>query len=246
VRGDAYWGMLRGDGTDIRFELSRSDGFLGPPGTELRLKEFLREMTGLKFEPAYAIVDDLPTLDDDESDEETHDLRECADGVESATVSTATQEVAEEEFVRVLKSILPEVKRALAVDTPGNRELQQCVRDVQELGRARDFSRGLVELQRLTQLAKSALSIAAIATPDDDASNVASKLRAAQATRRQQFEARLTAILPRYNEALDASEAIAGKLKGVMGYVRDEARQQRFVKALVGLDRLEQLLRNPP
>ena len=61
--GDMYWGTLEGDGTDIRFELSRADGFANPPGTDIRLKEFLREVAGLKFEPSYVIVDNLPPID---------------------------------------------------------------------------------------------------------------------------------------------------------------------------------------
>src|SRR5262245_11224106 len=56
ARGEAYWGILRGDGADICFELSRNDGFVTPPGTDSRLREFLREVTGLKVEPTYAIV----------------------------------------------------------------------------------------------------------------------------------------------------------------------------------------------
>jgi hypothetical protein len=41
IRGEAFWGVVRGDGVDIHFELSRADGFEQPPGKEIRLKEFL-------------------------------------------------------------------------------------------------------------------------------------------------------------------------------------------------------------
>ena len=71
--GEMYYGTLNGDGTDIRFELSRADGFTNPPGTEIRLKEFLREVAGLKFEPTYVIVDNLAPIkaEDDDLAEDT-------------------------------------------------------------------------------------------------------------------------------------------------------------------------------
>src|SRR5438128_2469054 len=84
VRGDEYWGMLQGDGTDIRFELSRSDGFANPPGTDIRLKEFLREATGLKFEPTYVIVDNAAPIEETQRDDEADDS-ECS-GPDSSTV----------------------------------------------------------------------------------------------------------------------------------------------------------------
>src|SRR4029079_4345756 len=71
--GEMYFGMLQGDGTDIRFELSRADGFTTPPGTDVRLKEFLKETTGLKFEPAYVIVDNLATVAQADGDDEDDD-----------------------------------------------------------------------------------------------------------------------------------------------------------------------------
>src|SRR4029079_18365485 len=87
--GEIFFGMLQGDGTDIRFELSRSAGFTNPPGTDVRLKEFLREVTGLKFEPTYVVVDNLASTDkadDDETDEDS----ESGAAVESAVGDTSS------------------------------------------------------------------------------------------------------------------------------------------------------------
>src|SRR5438105_5049701 len=94
VRGDEYWGMLQGDGTDIRFELSRSDGFANPPGTDIRLKEFLREATGLKFEPTYVIVDKAARIEETERDDEGDDAEYS--GTDSSTVSSTSTSVLEE------------------------------------------------------------------------------------------------------------------------------------------------------
>jgi hypothetical protein len=244
--GDMYFGMLQGDGTDIRFELSRADGFTNPPGTEVRLKEFLREVTGLKFEPAYVIVDNLVTVEQAE-DDGADDDSESSQMTESAVADSGSSVVevsTEDKFVRILKSILPHVKRALAAKTLVSAELQQSVREAQELGRRRDFDPGLAALRRVGELTKQALAETESTMPAADASDSATQSRVAQPTRRQQWDDRLAAVQSRFDKAVAGSTTNVDKLQKVMGYAQNEARQQRFVKALVGLDRLERLLNN--
>jgi hypothetical protein len=244
--GEMYFGMLQGDGTDIRFELSRADGFTSPPGTEARLKEFLREVSGLKFEPTYAIVDNLVTIEEAEKDEknngENEDDSESSQDVDSAATdggSSVVEEDLEEKFVRLLKAILPHVKRALATNTSVSNELKQSVREAQEFGRRREFDPGLDALRRVGGLTKQALAEAEATPPPAPKSDDG---RAEQPSRRQQWDARLAEVQPRFSAAVAGSVANVDKLQKVMAYAQNEARQQKFVKALVGLDRLERLL----
>jgi hypothetical protein len=148
VRGQAFWGVVRGDGVDIHFELSRADGFENPPGTEIRLKEFLKEETSNKFEPNYVIVDTLTPIE--EADGEV--------SVEEGAVAANVEEDAGPKFIDLLKKILPHVKRALAKPTSVSEELQSRVREAQELGRQRDFQQGLATLKIVGQLTKQALA----------------------------------------------------------------------------------------
>jgi hypothetical protein len=149
VRGEAFWGVVRGDGVDIQFELSRADGFENPPGPAIRLKEFLKEETSFKFEPNYVIVDVLTPIEESADGEAT---------VEGRSVEAKVEEDAGPKFIGLLKKILPHVKRALAKPTSVSAELQSRVREAQELGRQRDFQQGLATLKIVGQLTKQALA----------------------------------------------------------------------------------------
>jgi hypothetical protein len=245
--GEMYFGLVQGDGVDIRFELSRADGFANPPGTDVRLKEFLREVTGQKFEPSYVIVD-KPTIvaeaDGVDADEESDGSGVAGSDVADSG-SNVVEESTEDKFVRILKAILPHVKRALATQTSVSDELRQYVREAQEFGRRREFDPGLTALRKVGELAKQALAEAESAVPAAEANDLATPSSAAKPTRRQQWDARLEEVQPRFNAAVADSAANVVKLQKVMAYKHNQARQQRFVKALVGLDRLEKLLNSP-
>ena len=238
VRGEPFWGIVRGDGLDIRFELSRSDGFTGPPGTQIRLKEFLKETTGLKLEPDYVIVDAPTPIEEDGP--------EVATGEDADRDEAVPEEDPGEKFVRLLKLVLPHVKRALAVATSVSDELQTRVREAQDLGRRRDFEQGLATLRIVGQLAKQALAEAetapAAGREEPVADPVASRIQEAETKRRHQWEERVAQIEPRYSEAVRAATDDTGKMRLVMDYAQTQAARKQFVKALVGLDRLERML----
>jgi hypothetical protein len=243
--GELFFGMLQGDGTDIRFELSRSDGFANPPGTEVRLKEFLREVTGLKFEPAYVIVDNRASADEADDDDEADRDADSSTAVESAVAETGSSvapENTEDKFVRLLKAILPHVKQALAMPTSLTTEVQQAVREAQDFGRRRDFEPGMTALRRVGELTKQALAETEGRPATIEADSTANELATAQNSRRRKWEARLAKVEPTYRDAISRGASSADKLRKVMRYARNEARQQKFVKALVALDRLERLM----
>jgi hypothetical protein len=242
--GEIFFGMLEGDGTDIRFELSRSDGFTNPPGSDVRLKEFLREVTGLKFEPAYVIVDNRASAEeaDDEDTEDESETRAVADNAVTGAPSSPVPENSEDKFVRILKAILPHVKRALAKPASPSDELQQAVREAQDFGRRRDFDSGMAALRRVGELTKQALAEADARPAIIKADSPANELATAQNSRRRKWETRLAEVEPTYRDAISRGASSVDKLRKVMNYARNEARQQKFVKALVALDRLERLI----
>jgi hypothetical protein len=247
VRGEAYWGIVLGNGLDIHFELSRSDGFSTPPGPNVKLKEFLKESTDFKFEPDYVIVDVSTPIDEGA---EMAVAGDAAAVQQSGTAETEAQpesiagEDAGEKFIRLLKSILPHVKRALATSTSLSDELQTSVRLAQELGRKRDFENGMVALRRVGALTKQALAETPTAPKAQSAApdSLASRRKEAEEKRRQQWEQRIADVEPRYSEAVQGAGPDAGKMKIVMDYAQTQSKRKQFVKALVGLDRLERML----
>ncbi len=66
-KGQFYFGVVDGKGTDVRFVLARSDGFESEPVKPTVLKGFLDEAGGLKCKPRFEIVDTPPlTFDEDD------------------------------------------------------------------------------------------------------------------------------------------------------------------------------------
>jgi hypothetical protein len=324
VRGQAFWGVVRGDGLDIFFELSRTDGFDQVPGKDIRLKEFIKEEAGFKFDPVYRIVDTLATVDETDEEEteegatsdtgqateenttaeatETASATETAPSTETDSVPEAALQQAQEDhgdkFMRLLKKILPHVKRALAASTSLSDELRDQVRQAQDLGRRREFEQGLVTLRIVAELAKKALTEAGSSRSSssaDPAAEIANRLQQlrgridaeqaqetsvareistrvrdaetsagrqkfdraatalqqlerlldrarAETARRQQWEERLAQLEPRYNGSLESGTADPRVLRAVMNYSQRQAERKQYVKALVGLDRLDSML----
>jgi hypothetical protein len=234
IRGEAYWGIVRGDGFDIRFELAQADGFTTPPGTQIRLKDFLKETTGSKFEPEYLIVDSSAPIEEFEPNEVAND--------EAQPEESVVAEDPGEKFVRLLKSILPHVKRSLATNTSVSDELQTRVREAQDLGRQRDFEHGMAALRHVGQLTKQAIAEAEASPAAVGIDQTVSPMDAAKTARCRQWEERLMQLEPHYRDAVNGENSGAGKLRIVMNYARSQAERRQFVKALVGLDRLAQLL----
>ncbi len=216
-----------------------------PPCTDIRLKEFLRETTGLKFEPTSVIVDNRPSSDDFETDDEAETTKQHSSSTDSSSsaASTVASESDEEEFTRLLKSMLPQVKQALATASSVSDDLHSAVRDAQNFGKRREFAPGIVALRMAGQLAKQALDEADAATTAVTATDFPAPMKQVQQSRRQRWEARLADIQPRFNAAICGSTPGVEKLQKVMSYTLNVARQQQFTKALVGLERLERLLK---
>jgi hypothetical protein len=134
------------------------------------------------------------------------------------------------------------VKRALTTSTSVRDELQLRVREAQDLGRQRDFEQGIVALRLVGQLTKQAIAEADASPAAVGADQTTSPMEEAKTARRQQWEQRLAELEPHYSDAVNSANSGAGKLRIVMDYSRAQAERGQFVKALVGLDRLAQLL----
>lgn len=66
-KGQFYFGVVDGQGMDIRFLLARADGFEKEPVKSTSLKTFLAESGGFKCKPYFEIVDTIPlVLDEDD------------------------------------------------------------------------------------------------------------------------------------------------------------------------------------
>lgn len=66
-KGQLYHGVVDGRGADLRFALSRAEGFDKEPVKSLVLKSYLEESADFKCKPRFEIVDALgPVLDEDD------------------------------------------------------------------------------------------------------------------------------------------------------------------------------------
>jgi hypothetical protein len=236
TRGETYWGLLRGDGTDIRFELSRTDGFVAPPGTDIRLKDFLREVTGLKLEPTYTIVENLAAVDDEDTDEVIGDFNH------TEPIADQPDEDAGAKFSRLLQALLPHAKRCLSMNTMAGDELQTAMHEAAELGRQRDFEEGLIALKRVGELIRRCCAEGGIATGSEEPNSIGASAQASDDTRRHEWDLRFAEIEPRYRESIRTGGPLAEQLQKVMEYSQTQAGNQQFIKALVGLDRVERML----
>jgi hypothetical protein len=222
VRGQAFWGVVRGDGNDIHFELSRADGFNEPPGKEIRLKEFLKEETSFKFDPDYVIVDALAPIDESEDESKTED----APKQESQEVGAADDQG--EKFITLLKKILPHVKRALATPTSVSDELKSRVAEAQGLGRQRDFEQGLATLRIVGQLTKAALAEAESTQTASDPGGRTIQRSSQLRTRADEAEASGTSF----------AKDIERRFQQVDGFIQ----KKQFDRAEKALDQLERLV----
>ena len=132
--------------------------------------------------------------------------------------------------MRLLKKILPHVKRALAASTSLSDELRNQARQAQDLGRRREFEQGLVTLRTVAELAKKALTEAA-SKPSSSTGDPAAEI----AERLQQLRGRIDA-----EQAQETSVA-----REISTRVRDaetSAGRQKFDRARAALQQLERLL----
>jgi hypothetical protein len=227
VRGEAFWGVVRGDGLDIHFELSRADGFENPPGKAIRLKEFLKEETSFKFEPDYVIVETLTPVDEAEGDATTEEDTSNESHLAEPGVVNADEE-AGEKFIDLLKKILPHVKRALAKPTSVSEELQSRVREAQDLGRRREFQQGLATLRIVGQLTKQALAESEAAP-------------AADGPARECVERSKTLRALARATGSDAT-SVAMEITRELEEADDFAQRNRFDRANLALERVERLI----
>jgi hypothetical protein len=121
-------------------------------------------------------------------------------------------------------------------------ELQAGIDEAEDLGRRSDFEEGLVALRRVGDLIKRSHAESELATASEESNSVGASAQPTGETRRREWELRLAQIEPRYREAVGAGGTQAEQLQKVMEYAQTQAGNQQFVKALVGLDRVEKLL----
>jgi hypothetical protein len=69
-----------------------------------------------------------------------------------------------------------------------------------------------------------------------------SRRQKAELKRRREWEERIAQVEPRYADAIESAGADAGKLRIVMNYAQTQSKRRQYVKALVGLERLERML----
>ena len=215
-KGQFYHGVVDGKGLNISFKLLSADGYEEPPGKELILKDFLKTEAGMKFKPSYAIVEELPKVN--ESDEvETASESSTSDGVSESDNSLADQ------FRNRLTALVPQIKAV--VGTPSGDEAKLKASEAGVFARKMDF----VQANALLDQAETALNASegAAATVSTESDNSLA----------DQFRNRLTALVPQIKAVVGTPSGDEAKLKASEAGVF--ARKMDFVQANALLDQAE-------
>jgi hypothetical protein len=69
-KGDAYFGVISGQGVELIFNLARADGYESAPTKDAILREFIGEHAELKCKPTFAILDLPPEIPFDEQEQQ--------------------------------------------------------------------------------------------------------------------------------------------------------------------------------
>ncbi len=157
-KGQFYHGVVDGKGLNISFKLLSADGYEEPPGKELILKDFLKTEAGMKFKPSYAIVEELPKVN--ESDEvETALESSTSDGVSESDNSLADQ------FRNRLTALVPQIKAV--VGTPSGDEAKLKASEAGVFARKMDFVQANALLDQAETALKTPVSKSAESTNDE-------------------------------------------------------------------------------
>ena len=160
-KGQFYHGVVDGKGADICFKLLRGDGYEKPPGKDIVLKEFLSSEADMKFKPTYSIVDALPDIDEGDESRTTAPAPSTATAAQQAPSAPQAPESTADyagEFTRRLTALVPDLKQALAANSPGADQLKAMAAKAQALGKEKKYGEAMPVLQELEQMVAAVLA----------------------------------------------------------------------------------------
>jgi hypothetical protein len=183
-KGQFYHGVIDGKGQNISFKLCRADGFDEPPGSEVKLRQFLKDEAGMQFKPAYEIVDSLPKLTD--ADEESTTGPAAIAPTEPAPIAsppiaspptTPPDAALAAKLTDALSKMTPLIKQAVAAIPARKEVILQSAAKIKSAIAAGELSAAQTALvnygKRLKEIAASAVATAGGARQPSDGSQVA-------------------------------------------------------------------------
>lgn len=241
-KGQFYHGVVEGSGLNIVFKLSTADGFDAPPVKTTILKEYVREESGIGFQPEFEIVPALPEISDADDDggtttgippqADTSPATETAPAESPTTETQATTEpppVDAESANRFRQQMEATVQQLKAANNP---ELAAAAKPLlaEAAGQARQgaFTDAFQNLDRVARMLQQAPPLAAESAAETETAS--------------QWEARWSALEPACLNALSGNPPNADKIRVVMNYAVEQAASGNHAKALAALERLEPLL----
>ncbi len=110
-KGDAFIGVITGNGMQLVFNLASSDGYDSEPCSTKKLKDFLGEHAELKCQPSFAIVATLPEIpsEDDESSRPP-----AVESPQQSSPSPTVDVVLKQKLQDALTKLVPQIKQAVA------------------------------------------------------------------------------------------------------------------------------------
>jgi hypothetical protein len=251
-QGQFYFGVVDGKGQDICFKLSVADGFDAVPGKDIKLKAYLSDEAEMKFKPTYAVVPDLPDVDEDEEGPQEVEGVSATSGETippqsppQPTPPTQPPPTSQlppesppspptdnaEEFTNRLRSLVPDLKRAHAAQTPLGEQLSKLTALAQTLGKEKRYTDGLKVLDKLEGLIKQALSLPPTAPPVTPGS--------ADPTA---FTNRLKSLMPSLKEVLAANTSFSDRLRELSAKAQALGKEKKFDQGVLALEGLEKLI----
>lgn len=208
-------GVCAGDGADLVFRVAEK-----PSVTEVKLKVWIREQTGLNLKARFEVVSEVAEINDEEPDEGTPTAPPIPTTAPSESMTDITAR---------LKTLKPDLDRVLAGKTSVTAEVKQHATALANAVHQHDYETAGRLLKELESLVPRGLSeLATQPTTGGDAMTA--------------FTTRLKALKPDLDKALAAQHLLSDDVKLQASAAGAAARQGNFALANQTLDEMEALL----
>jgi hypothetical protein len=236
-------GVCQGEGAEMVFQVVGDE----PTVKALTIKELIAEQTGLTLKARFAVVNELPAVEEEENEAESSEEGTAAGQIPEApplappVEATANDKVAQAiaQLTAAMNKLSPVIQAAVKSSPNRRDELVQGIATFKAQIQAQEVENAKTTLLAVGKLAKelSAAPPQAPPPPPTSTNEQADQNKAAQ------WQAEWGALEPKYLAALEAaSNDLAGKLKVIHAYATEQAEAAQYDKALTALGRLRPLI----
>jgi hypothetical protein len=220
-------GVVVGDGPELTFQVQEETSL-----SDVKLKKFIVDATGLNLKPRFQVVTDLQEVDDDSLDEGGEG--EPAQSEEPPPVPETPAPPGEklpsaDQLMAALNKLSPAIKQAVADNPTRKEEILRPVAGFQALVKAGELPKAKEALLQIGALLKTLQTTPETPPPPEDPAQ-------------KEWESRWPAVEQACLKALAGKPPEANKLQTVRDYAADQAGAGQYAKAVAALNRLQPLI----